>query len=153
KFYPAPNLPGAVGNFVSTPKDVRNVNQLTTRVDHRFTDKNSIFGRYSYNHDFEDDPFDVFSGITNLPGYGRLDYQAAHSISIVDTHVFNPSVVGEFRIGYSRYYQLRVEEQNGTNIPLQLGIPGTTTNPPDLGFPTFLVTGFDTLGKTNTPTD
>jgi len=46
--YPAPNSPGsALRNYVSSPTDVRNIHQFTTRVDHRLSSKNSLFGRYS----------------------------------------------------------------------------------------------------------
>ena len=39
KEYPAPNLSGSsVRNYLSTPTDVRNVHQFTTRIDHRVTE-------------------------------------------------------------------------------------------------------------------
>jgi len=153
RFYPKPNLNDPIRNFVSSPTDKREVDQFTVRIDHKLSDTNSFFGRLSYNHDNEDDPFDLFSGITNLPGYGRLDYQRAMSISLVDTNVFSSALVSEFRIGYNRYSQLRVQEDHTDNIPAMLGIKGTSTNPLDFGYPSVLVTGFDSIGKTNTPTD
>jgi hypothetical protein len=152
-FYPKPNLGTAVRSFVSSPVDTRRIDQGTFRVDHRLTDRNSIFARYTVSDDSELDPFDVFSGITNLPGYGRIDDQFGSSISVVDTHVFSSSMVGEFRLGYNRFSQFRAQEAYKENIPAQLGIPGTSKDPIDWGYPTVLVTGFDTIGKTNTPTD
>jgi len=154
--YPAPNLVGGtVGkNYVSTPEDINNVNQFTTKVDHLISDKDHLSGRYIFYNDYELDPFDVFSGITNLPFYGRDDYQRSQNAAISDTHIFTSSLVGELTLGYLRYHQLR-ENVSHENWPELWGIQGTTTNlPPDAGgVPAVLVTGYDSLGKTNLPTD
>ncbi len=147
--YPKPNLPGQdARNFVSTPKDLHDIHQFTVRIDHRLSDKNSVFGRYSFNNDYEIDPFDIFSGITNLPGYGRIDDQRAMSAAIVDTYVFSPSLIGELRLGYNRYKQIRTQIVLD-DIPARWGIAGTTksTNPRDLGYPAVRVTGYDSIGK------
>jgi hypothetical protein len=152
-WYPDPNLSGA-RNFVSTPSDTRDIDQYTIRIDHRFSESNNFFGRFSRNVDLELDPFDQYSGITNLPQFGRLDDQTAISISLVDNHVFSPNLVGEFRLGYNRFHQFRsVYPEEQRNQTLELGITGTTTNPVNFGFPTFTVNGFDTLGKSGNPSD
>jgi outer membrane receptor protein involved in Fe transport len=154
--YPAPNLAGGtVGkNYVSTPEDVNNVHQFTTKVDHLISDKDHLSGRYIFYNDYELDPFDVFSGISNLPFYGRDDYQRSQNAEISETHIFTSSLVGELTLGYLRYHQLR-ENVSHQNWPQTWGIEGTTTNlPPDAGgVPAVLVTGYDSLGKTNLPTD
>lgn len=153
--YPAPNLPGgAVRNYVSSPTDIRNIHQATGRVDHHLSDKDSLFVRYSFNNDFELDPFDVFSGISNLPFYGRDDYQRAQSVSASDTHIFGPSLIGDLTLGYNRFKQIRTNVSH-QNWPAIWGIQGTTTNltAEAGGVPAVLVTGYDSLGKSNLPTD
>ena len=154
--YPAPNLVGGtVGkNYVSTPEDINNVHQFTTRVDHVLSDKDHLSGRYNFYNNYELDPFDVFSGISNLPFYGRDDYQRSQNAAISETHIFTSSLVGELTLGYLRYHQLR-ENVSHDNWPQIWGIQGTTTNlPSDAGgVPAVLVTGYDSLGKTNLPTD
>lgn len=153
--YPAPNIPGVtVGNYVSTPEDVNNISQFTVKVDHLATEKDHLSGRYIFYNNYELDPFDVFSGISNLPFYGRDDYQRSQNAAISDTHIFTPSLVGELTLGYLRYHQLR-ENVTHDNTPQIWGIEGTATNlPPDAGgVPAVLVTGYDSLGKTNLPTD
>ena len=154
--YPAPNLAGGtIGkNYVSTPEDINNVNQFTAKVDHLISEKDHLSGRYIFYNDYELDPFDVFSGISNLPYYGRDDYQRSQNAAISDTHIFTPSLIGEVTLGYLRYHQLR-ENVSHQNWPQIWGIQGTTTNlPPDAGgVPAVLVTGYDSLGKTNLPTD
>lgn len=148
--YPAPNLPGTSRNFVSTPVDDHTVDQFNGRIDHSFSNKDNVYGRYTLSNEYELDPFDLYAGITNLPGYGRVEDQRTHNIALVETHVFSPSLVAEFRLGYNRYYELRRQENN-TDVPGQLGIPGTTKNPDEVGPPAIRVTGFDVLGKAQLP--
>lgn len=153
--YPVPNVIGAgVANYVSTPTDSRNIHQFTVRLDHRISDKNNIYGRYSFDNDFELDPFDIYNGISNLPFYGRFDDQRAMSVSIVDTHVFTPSLVAELRLGYNRFKQVRTQT-TFEDIPKKWGIAGTTNspNPRDHGYPAIRPTGFDPLGKAGLPSD
>lgn len=153
--YPAPNLDGAgTQNFVSTPVDKRDIHQFTVRVDHEIGAKDKVYGRYSFSNDYERDPFDVFSGITNLPGYGRLDDQRAMSLSLNHTHIFGPSLVSEIRLGYNRYKQIRTQEVTD-DIPKIWGISGTTDSPAarDHGYPAVRVTNFDAIGKSNLPSD
>ncbi len=153
--YPAPDIAGAtVRNYVSTPEDVNNIHQFTVKVDQLISDKDHLSGRYIFYNDYELDPFDVFSGISNLPFYGRDDYQRSQNAEITDTHIFTSSLVGQLTLGYLRYHQLR-ENVSHQNWPQLWGIEGTTTNlPADAGgVPAVLVTGYDSLGKTNLPTD
>ena len=134
RMFPAPNLPGTVRNFVSSPTDRKTVHQITGKIDHRVSDKNNFYGRYTLTDDYELDPFDSYQGITNLPGYGRYDDQHADNVTLVDTHVFSPTVVGEFRLGFNRYYQRRTQEDS-SDVPGRLGIPGTTKDPGNTGDP------------------
>jgi hypothetical protein len=154
RLFPAPNLSGTVRNFVSSPPDLHYIHQFTSRIDHRFSNKNNIFTRYSLANDLEFDPFDLYSGISNLPGYGRYDRVQAQSVSIVDTHVFSPSLVGELRIGYNRYSQLRhLYPEDRFDVDAKLGIIGNDKTPGNLGYPAIRVTGYDNIGKTGYPTD
>lgn len=150
--YAPPNLPGLARNFVSTPKDVHDTNQYTSRVDHRFSDSNNLYGRYSYNFDDEYDPFNLYGGISNLPFFARLDTQTAQSLSLVDTHVVSTRIVFENRIGYNRLSQFR-RGPNRVNIPANAGISGTSTSEFDFDWPGVFVTGYDPIGQTQHPTD
>ncbi len=155
--YPAPNLlGGTVGkNYVSTPEDINNVNQFTAKVDHLISEKDHLSGRYIFYNDYELDPFDVFSGISNLPYYGRDDYQRSQNAAISDTHIFTSSLLGEVTLGYLRYHQLpgkRLAFRIGQTFGESREQPPTL--PPDAGgVPAVLVTGYDSLGKSNLPTD
>ena len=149
----APNQAGLSRNFLSSQKNKKNTEQYTFRFDHQFSDTNSIFARYSFNDDFEQDPFNQFGGITNLPELGtRLDTQTAQSLSITDTHIFSARTVLEFRLGYNRLSQFRRGFVR-TDIPSQVGISGTTDNEFNFGWPRVQMTGYDDLGTQSFPTD
>ena len=149
--YPAPNLSDPVRNFVSAPQFTRRVDQITGRIDHRFSNNSSFFGRYTLSDEFQFDPFDRYAGITTLPGYGRQEDQRTQNISLAETYIFTPTLVGEFRIGYNRYAQFRFQEDT-SDVPGRLGIPGTTKNPNETGPPSIRITGFSTMGKDQLPT-
>ena len=51
--YPQPTAPGTANNFTLVGNDQDHQNQFDTRVDHKFSDQDQIFGRYSYFHDVD----------------------------------------------------------------------------------------------------
>ncbi|MBI4471803.1 MAG: TonB-dependent receptor, partial [Acidobacteria bacterium] len=64
------------------------------------------------------------------------------------------SLVGEFRLGYNRFKQIRTQ-LTLEDIPARWGITGTTKSPNkrDYGYPAIRVTGFDPIGKGSLPSD
>ena len=58
-------------------------------------------------------PFDVFNFTGQLPGFDSDQDGTSHNAGIVETHVFNPKVLNEFRASYSR-------------IGFSFGLPGST---------------------------
>jgi hypothetical protein len=151
--YPAPNLPGTVRNFVASPILTRDTHQFTGKVDHRISDANNLIVRYTFNDSQGVDPYN-WSSSTNLPDYGRTDKERTMNVGITNTHIFSPAMVGELRLGYNRYTQIRANLIL-EDIPEQWGIKGTTKspNPIDHGVPSIRVSGFESIGKFNIPSD
>src|SRR5215470_10900326 len=59
KLFPAPNAgtPGVLGaNYLNNVNKMYNSTTYDARIDHHFTDKTSIFGRFSYNPTFNSQP-------------------------------------------------------------------------------------------------
>lgn len=152
--FPDPNFTGIGRNFVSSPFDTNNWNLWSVRVDHRFSDKNSMFARVNSDNLKDLIAFDPFNP-TNLPGFGRNNPVTAENIGIVDTHVFTPTLINEFRIGYNYLRENKSQENIGNDATeQQLGIRGTSRNPNHFGYPRIDVTGFGTIGEpTNEPQD
>lgn len=99
---PEPNF-GTAGadtrNFIRFAANPFDNNQYDVKLDHRLGNKNTIFGRISRSMVVDPNPgsFDGFIG-----GGGQQIRNALHSV-INDTHIFSPTVVNEFRAGYTRH--------------------------------------------------
>ena len=146
--FPMPNNSSdPVRNLVSTLSRPQDADQFSVRVDHRFTEKSTVFFRYSVNQDQQIDVFDTLIGTlnSNLPGFGRNDNQRTESISLNYTQVINSRAVNEFRFGFNRLRQIRAP-QNRTDSVSALSLTGLSSDPRTFGFPAFRVTGFDSLG-------
>jgi outer membrane receptor protein involved in Fe transport len=146
--FPAPNnASDPVRNLVSTLSRPQDADQISVRIDHRFSEKSNIFFRYSVNQDQQIDVFDTLVGTinTNLPGFGRNDNQRTASFSFNYTQIINSRTVNEFRFGYNLLRQIRAPE-NKIDAVSTFGLVGLSTDPRTFGFPAFRVTGFDPLG-------
>jgi len=94
-FYPVPlpqNTSGDLGTFTFTAQQVVDENFLTGRVDHRFSDKDSLFGSYM----FDRTPYSSPDGLDNVE-FNTLT--SRQFVSIEETHIFSPSFANSIRIG------------------------------------------------------
>jgi hypothetical protein len=92
--------------------------QVSARLDHRFSDKNQAYLRYSYGHDLEDSP-----DVQSLTGFSRGSSVHTFDSTIQGSwfHLFSPNTVNEARVQWS-YNDFNVIP----NAPGQVGldIPG-----------------------------
>jgi hypothetical protein len=98
-FFPLPNS-GTIGNGdigLLTFDRHQNVseNYFTTRVDERISDKDSLFGTYS----FDNSPLTQPNILDDVLVSSTAKRQIA---AIEESHVFNPTVVNSLRVGYNR---------------------------------------------------
>jgi hypothetical protein len=82
-------------NFINQNQRRREDNQTHTRIDHRFSDDNSFFGRVSWSDIFRRDP-------ANLPNAYQATFNKYLGVTLSDTHVFSPTTVLDVRVGYLR---------------------------------------------------
>src|SRR6202022_1727510 len=146
--YPAPNLPGLFNNYAANPVLRNNADQFDVRVDHNFTQKDSIFGRVSYvdNPTFIPGPFVGIAGGGSFSSGG----QQARSLNAVvsETHLFSATLVNEVRAGYNRISSSRLQPNaNVPGIPAQFGIPGVPQGNSNGGLGSLFITGLNTLGS------
>jgi Carboxypeptidase regulatory-like domain/TonB dependent receptor len=66
------------------------------RIDHRISNRNTIFGRYLFNRQLARYP----DGIAGYLGYGGTIRKVRH-ILLSDTHIFTATLINEFRFGAS----------------------------------------------------
>ncbi|MGH9405299.1 MAG: TonB-dependent receptor domain-containing protein, partial [Terriglobia bacterium] len=146
--YPAPNGAGIVDNLTNSPVESNNNDSFDVRVDHNFRGRDTMFGSYSYSTAslFYPGPFPgVADGSPNRPGSGTTVAQHA---ALSETHIFSPTVINEFRIGYSRLHDIRLQFDGNdlTNIPAQYGIQGVPQVPENGGLPLMNIGSLSTLG-------
>jgi hypothetical protein len=107
KLIPNPNFGPADAlsrNFFRQLPRTMDADQFDVRVDHAITSKNNIFGRFSLSNQTTPNPgaFDGFIGGSNTV------YRNIRQVVLNDVHLFSPTIVNEFRAGYTRHNGSRI---------------------------------------------
>ena len=143
--YPLPNLPGTVNNNFFSGVQSDNSDEVDTRVDHNFNQKNHLFGRYSRRREDNLTP-----GPLPLPADGGLwttTALVAHSGVANLNSTLTPALNNEVRVGVSKIIST-LDIPWKDNFNAQLGIKGV----PDLGddnargWARFSPTGYTEIG-------
>jgi Carboxypeptidase regulatory-like domain len=105
--YPVPTSPGvlnvndsSVRNYFAQRSVSEKIDNFDIKIDHRLTDNNSLSGRYSRqnNKTIRGSFFDVVPA-----GFGNgEELNNTRQVVITDTHTFTPTVLNEFRFGYTK---------------------------------------------------
>jgi hypothetical protein len=146
--FPQPNVSLNGSNFLAEPKQSTDQNNFDVRIDHRIGDKDSIFGRFSYEDQpsFIPSPFDnALDGGSFQDGNQDNSYRSA---AISETHAFSATTVNELRLGYNRINAHRFQLNANTNVAAQLGFPGVPFGPDNGGLPNITIDdGTATIGS------
>jgi hypothetical protein len=145
--YPDPNqnlndrIPG--NNFYALTSGTGEVNQWDIRIDHKLTDKDSLFGSLSWSNEdkFNTPPFPVLDGA----GFaGEFEKNLGRNAMMSWTRVWSPTVITESRIAFSRLVTSRVQANADEDLQKAFGIGGLQTFT-DLngGLPTIVPEGYD----------
>jgi hypothetical protein len=86
-----------VADFTFSGQQVVNENFVTSRVDHKFSDKDSLFGTYMFDRTAYSAP----DGFDNVELGHRTSRQF---VAAEETHAFKPTFVNAARFGYNRNY-------------------------------------------------
>ena len=138
--YPAPKGPNAnalVNNFIGTYPTGGINNQYNARVDHHFSDKDNLFGRYTYWSALSD-PYDAWG--TDTQGQGKTGVTTQEAL-LGYTHAFSPSIILDTRLSYLRAFEQELPDSINVDLsqfgPGWAGIPSQLVAPPNwpsLGF-------------------
>lgn len=119
RLFPAPNVPGVtIQNHRAVGKLETAADDFGFRIDQRITPSDEAFLEYQFNRDTTDDPFNLLSGITNLPSFGARDALQTHSLRLNNTHVFSPALIHQLRFSMSYLKQPRTILGSGAAMPL-----------------------------------
>ena len=128
KLFPTPNQfgpgtnSGSVNNFLYNPAATLYQQVGDARIDHHFSTKDTLFGRYSYNRTeaFTPPYLPNANGVAaggNLAGAGAgNNLTITHNGQFGYTHIFTPALLLELKAGYT-YFDLDSESLNaGRNL-------------------------------------
>src|SRR5437660_3486878 len=99
--YPRPKQPGTINNYIVQEATGGVNNQYNARVDHRFSDKNNLFARYTY-WKADSNAYDAWG--THTQGQGPTGVYT-HEAILGDTHAFNPSTILDLRLSLLRVFE------------------------------------------------
>jgi hypothetical protein len=144
RLYPVPNRADAQANFVSSPLSDRTAGQFTIKTDHTVWHGSPLTLRYSFSRDNRDSPFPVRS--RNLPGFGISVLDQGHNFGAGLTRAFTARMFNELRVGVNSLRRENLPQSAGADQFSALGISGPSITSADQGYPTLVVSGFETLG-------
>ena len=106
--FPLPNLPGAGRNYRTNRKEGYNLDSYDIKIDHRVTDSNSFFARYSRSKSARQR--DNFFPLGESPNGNDLpagpsagdEFGNSRGFTMGDTHTFGTSIVNDARFGFTR---------------------------------------------------
>lgn len=141
--FPPPNLPGDISpagpanNFLANPKSNTNVDQFDVRVDQKISDRDTLFGRFSFS-DFNSSALGPIPPPLDSGSYYYLNTtNNSRSAAFSWTHTLTPQLVNELRLGFTRA-SIQLEEWNANkDLAAQFGIPGVPFSPGFGGLPFF----------------
>ncbi len=127
--YPAPNQPIPLGKypqndyFVSTPGH-QTTDQGDARVDYRATDKDSLYGTLSWSNLNKFNAPPLPGALDGSPFNAVTEEDLGRNAMLSYTRVWNPVIISETRVGYSRLVTSRVGANPNTDLFTQFGIGG-----------------------------
>jgi hypothetical protein len=115
QYYPAPNLTGSSqGNYYAAPPTPDKQNQYGGRIDYAMSNKQRIFGRYTY-WALADQGFSEFNNHDGWITQNAYSANLTQQLVLGDTYTFSPSTVLDVRLSF-----LRDNDQSST--PGSLGM-------------------------------
>ena len=150
KYWPLPNFGPAefngTNNYTGISRDLTDDDQEFVRVDHHFSAKDKLFGRYG----IETENLPTFPVNPN-PYFVTRRPRRQQNATATYTRLVSSSMLNELRLSYNRDVFKTYDDVSGSsfNILKDLQIPGQTNNATDTGLPSLSITGVSGLGNTD----
>ena len=138
QFVPQPNGPN--NTFLPAPSSaVSYQRNYTTRIDHNFSTRDTISGRYVFNDTYE----------AGIPYWGhdtRNNLGRTQNVEGSWTHTFGPSLINQFRTGWHHFGEAEVfgtTNDSAYDVAGKMGLPGVSRLPVEYGPPSISISGPD----------
>jgi hypothetical protein len=143
--YPVPTISTIYNNYTTNSYSRGDANQFDIRVDHHMSDRNQVFGRFSY---FNNPQLQVgpFPGYADGGGYSQTATALNGVLSL--NHVSSSTLIHNIRLAANWMELERVQAYANylTDIPAQYGIAGVPQTTGNGGMPTINVGIYSPLG-------
>ncbi|HMY74576.1 MAG TPA: carboxypeptidase-like regulatory domain-containing protein, partial [Blastocatellia bacterium] len=120
-FFPQPNAPGnadGTNNYFSNMIRRQNYRAYLTRIDHKISERQTIFGKYFHSFNPED-RYDWAGVVNNYPVTSGFEYRTNDGGNVDYTLTITPTTVLDLRVNFNRFAQERRPAQEFD--PAQLG--------------------------------
>jgi outer membrane receptor protein involved in Fe transport len=162
--FPLPNLPGVRNNLRINPLRVQVEDQFDVRVDHRFSDRDSGFARYTYGRadiSYPATPVLIdgiinplaFAQGTSTSGSLEPNHAPSYQATLQEVHHFTPNLLNQFALGYTRLVLLVTPLDEGLNTASLLGLQGANTGPNSDAMSSLTISGQSGYSSANLPED
>ena len=168
KLYPAPNQPASLGsanscgtgctqianNYQSAAPKTQFGTTMDVRLDHRFTDNDTFFGRYSFNPVTTTIggafPAVNVNGVNIEPGGGDGNAGPsrtfAQGIHLNYVHIFTPNLLLETKGAFTRIFIRSLPQNFGLNPAKALGLPNANVDDSSSALPVMSIQNYAALG-------
>jgi len=141
KYYPEPNVPSEGGyNYLVRNSATDDGDQIHGRIDHQFSETDTLFARYSYSRNDSDSP-------AGLPLTGSISKTKAHNITVQQTHTFGPTSINQLRLAWIFYDSFSGFPLAERNLAAEeFGLKNLSPPSTAFGLPQINVVGLTTIG-------
>lgn len=159
---PEPNLPGVKNNLRINNLAVQTQDQYDLRVDHVFSQTDSMFGRVTHGGadiTFPNTPVHI-NGVLNplafaqgsaTAGSLRLNHAPSTQATLQEIHIFTPALTNQFAIGYTRFALRVTPIDEAFDVADELGLQGANTGPNSGGMASLSISGFSGYSQSFMP--
>lgn len=138
KFTPLPNRTGLTNNFINTPiSALGKQDNYTARVDHNFSTRDAVSGRYIFNDTFE--AGNPYWGNDQRDNLGRSQNYVSSW-----THTFSSTLINEVRGGWHKFREAEIfgtTNNAAYDIAGMMNLPGIAHTPKYYGPPSIGISG------------
>ena len=144
--FPHENNPGAGTNYVYSVPNLLNSDNFLVKIDHRFSDRLNLSGRYIYGDGDQTFPLNSGQG-SELPAFQTAVRTRVQLAGLNLTQVLTGRLINNTRFSFNRFTQA-FSSLDSAFDPASIGLITGATG----GLPTIVVSGFESLGApTNIP--
>jgi len=130
QLYPQSTIVGGGSiNYANVPVRKLDENTFDVRIDHNFSNKDSIFARFSYDQATSFVPGGS-PGFAEANAFGSTQHITNHgrNAAISETHIFSERNINQLNLGFNRIFNHIISFGDGTCESAILGIQGANLN-------------------------